>query len=532
MTANRPCGFWKPVAAALLGVAGLATAGYLTGPALLRAQSEEAAVKKLDEQSLQHANALSKAFRAASDRVMPAVVSIQNEVKPKMVRREVRPRGERGERGGVEGFGRGQLPPGFEDLDPLLKRFFEDMPQGGQYDFEMPQMPRQSAGSGVIIDKSGIILTNNHVVAGDGKITVKLHDGREFEAVDVKTDPNTDIAIIRIESDEPLPTATLGDSDKIQVGDWVLALGQPFGLQDTLTAGIISAKQRAVGITKHAEFLQTDAAINPGNSGGPLINLQGEVIGVNTAISSSSGGFQGVGFAVPVNVARWASSQLIADGRVKRAFIGVGIQPVDKDIADQLGLKTAGGAIVTEVVPDSPADKAGIQSQDVIIGFAGQAVQNSAQLYALAGRAEIGSKQPVVLIRDGKRKEVTVTLRELPADLVADTREGEEAPAAESQAQSFDNLGLEVEPLTDEVAQQLNLRDDVQGVVITGVEQGSPAAQAGLAESMVITRVGRREVRSVEDFQAAVEAASLDKGVLLLVKSAEGSRFVVVRGGE
>ncbi|HUE73061.1 MAG TPA: Do family serine endopeptidase [Pirellulaceae bacterium] len=505
---------WKPAAICLV-VSGLGAAGYwAAGGNDLLAQNEGPASRVTPTEAVQHANALSEAFRAASDRVMPAVVSIQHEIKPKLVRRDIRPRG--GNR----------LPRELEELDPLLKRFFEDMPDMDQ--FEMPNTPQQSAGSGVIIDKSGVILTNNHVVAGGGKIMVKLHDGREFEAVDVQTDPTTDIAVLKIKAGDSLPAATLGNSDKAQVGDWVLALGQPFGLTDTLTAGIISAKQRAVGITRHAEFLQTDAAINPGNSGGPLVNLQGEVIGINTAISSSSGGFQGVGFAVPVNVAKWASSQLLKDGKVRRAYIGVGIQPVNKDLADQLGLKTPGGAIVTEVVPDSPAERAGIQVEDVIIGFGGQAVQNSAQLYALAGRSEIGSKQPVTLIRDGKRMELTVTLREQPAKFAATSSREDETPPVESEEASYDNLGLEVAPLDGQVARQLGLRGG-EGVVITGVERGSPADRAGLAESMVITQVNRQAVGSVAEFQAAVKRASLEKGVLLLVKTAEGSRFVVIR---
>ncbi|HZL89106.1 MAG TPA: Do family serine endopeptidase [Pirellulaceae bacterium] len=507
--------WWKPAAWGCLVLCGLAAAGYwASGPGSLIAQSDSPAASEAQERAIGQANALSEAFRAASDRVVRSVVSIQHEIKPKMVRRDVRPRGD------------SRLPKEFEDLDPLLKRFFEDMP--GMDEFDMPSMPQQSAGSGVIIDKSGVILTNNHVVAGGGKITVKLHDGREYEATDVQTDPNTDIAVIKIKAEDSLPTAALGDSDKMQVGDWVLALGQPFGLQDTLTAGIVSAKQRAVGITKHAEFIQTDAAINPGNSGGPLVNLRGEVIGINTAISSSSGGFQGIGFAVPVNVAKWASSQLLKDGKVHRAYMGVGIQPVTKDLADQLGLKTPGGAIVTEVFPGSPADQAGIKPQDVIVGFGGQAVQSSGQIYALAGRAPIGSKQPVVVMRDGKRMELSITLKEQPANFGVASREREEAPAAESEGKSFDNLGLEVAPLTADVARQLGMRE-TKGVVITAVERGSPADVAGLTESMAIMQVGRKPVHSADEFHAALKDASLEKGVLLLVRTAEGSRYVVIR---
>ena len=375
------------------------------------------------------------------------------------------------------------------------------------------------------------MLTNNHVVAGGGKIVVKLHDGREFEATEVKTDPNTDIAVVKIKADGDLPAAVMGDSDVMRIGDWVLALGQPFGLQDTVTAGIISAKQRNVAITKHAEFLQTDAAINPGNSGGPLVNLEGEVIGINTAINSTSGGNQGVGFAVPVNVAKWVSSQLLKDGKVHRAYLGVGIQPVTQDLAGQFGLKTPSGALVTDVFPDSPAAKAGIQPQDVIVEFGGQTIAHSAQLPAIAGRTPIGSKQPVVVLRDGKRVELSMTLREQPANfgVRAEGDENGEEPQAEIHSHQFDKFGLEVAPLSADVAKQLGIKDS-SGVVITSVQEGSPAAKAGLEAGMVVIQVGRKEVKTAAEFEAATKSADLKKGVLLLVRTAEGSRFLVVRG--
>jgi serine protease Do len=498
---------------------------YVAGTSGVLTAQTPAIAKPAPAQAIGHATALSEAFRNSADRVMPAVVSIQNEMQPKLVRRELRaPRG-----------GRPSLPDGFPkefgELDPLLKRFFEDMPGGefpGRDRFEMPDMPRQhSSGSGVIIDKDGIILTNNHVVAGDGKITVRLHDGREFVATEVKTDPNTDIAIVRIKSDKPLPAAKLGDSDAMQIGDWVLALGQPFGLTDTVTAGIISAKGRDINITKHAEFIQTDAAINPGNSGGPLVNLQGEVIGINTAISSSSGGFQGVGFAVPVNVAQWVSSQLLKDGKVHRAYVGIGIQPLNSDLAEQLGTGASEGAVVTDVQPNSPAADAGLQPQDVVVEFGGAAVHSPGQLSALAGRTEIGSKQPVVVIRDGKRMTLHVTVKEQPKGYGDVTASLDEEPAAEETAE-FDRFGLEVAPLTADVAKELNLKS-TDGVVITGVEEGSPAAEAGLETSMVVAQVGKTPVNGVEDFNAALANASPEKGVLLLVRTAQGSRFVVLK---
>ena len=499
--------------------AGLMGSAYVAGTSGILTAETGGVSKPAPAQAIGHATALSEAFRNASDMVLPAVVSIQNETQPKLVKRELRaPRG-----------GRPSLPDGFPkefgEMDPLLKRFFEQMPDGGQ--FEMPDSPRQSSGSGVIIDKAGVILTNNHVVAGEGKITVRLHDGREFVATEVKTDPNTDIAIVKIKADKPLPAATLGNSDAMQIGDWVLALGQPFGLTDTVTAGIVSAKGRDISITKHAEFIQTDAAINPGNSGGPLVNLQGEVIGINTAISSSSGGFQGVGFAVPVNVAKWVSSQLLKDGKVHRAYVGIGIQPLNQELAEQLGAGASEGAVITEVQPNSPAAEAGLQSQDVVVEYGGTVVHSPGQLSALAGRSEIGSKQPVVVVRDGKRLTLHVTVKEQPKGYGDVTASLDEKPAPAESAK-FDQFGLEVAPLTADVAKELNLKS-ADGVVITGVEEGSPAANVGLETSMVIAQVGKQPVHSVDEFNAAMAKASPEKGVLLLVRSAMGSRFVVLK---
>jgi serine protease Do len=494
---------------------------YVAGTSgVLTAQTP--AAKPAPAQAIGHANALSEAFRHASDIVLPAVVSIQNIPEQKLVKRELRaPRG-----------GRPSLPDGFPrefgELDPLLKRFFEELPDMDR--FEMPDMPRQSSGSGVIIDADGIILTNNHVVAGGGKVTVRLHDGRELVATEVKTDPNTDIAIVRVKADKPLPAAKLGNSDSLQIGDWVLALGQPFGLTDTVTAGIISAKGRDINITKHAEFLQTDAAINPGNSGGPLVNLQGEVIGINTAISSSSGGFQGVGFAVPVNVAQWVSSQLLKDGKVHRAYVGVGIQPLNSELAEQLGAGASEGAVVTDVQPNSPAAAAGLKPQDVVVEYGSTPIHSPGQLSALVGRSEVGSKQPVVVLRDGKRQTLYVTVKEQPEGY-GERAEQRFEEAAPSESGKFDHFGLQVEPLTADVAKELGLKS-AEGVVITAVEEDSPAAHAGLEAGMVIAQAGRKNVTSVDDYKAAASSASPEKGLLMLVRSPQGSRFVVLKGNE
>jgi serine protease Do len=311
----------------------------------------------------------------------------------------------------------------------------------------------------------------------------------------------------------------------------VLAVGQPFGLENTVTAGIVSATGRAVGITKYDEFIQTDAAINPGNSGGPLVNLKGEVVGINTAISSVNGGFQGVGFAIPVNVAKWVSSQLMKDGKVHRAYLGVGIQRIDQSIASQLELPSQQGALVTDVQPDSPAAKAGFQPQDVIVEFGGSKIRNPSHLQGVVSRAPIGSKQPVVVLRDGRKVELSVNVREMPANYGEAVRRQAEEEEQPRENRDYDKLGLQVGPLGGDVAQQLGLSGS-SGVVITSVEDGSLAEQAGLSPGMVITQVGRKNVKDVAAFEAEIKNASLDKGVLLLVRSGEGSRFVVIKSSE
>jgi serine protease Do len=508
----------RRVTAAALLVLGLAGSGYLFVPESYLTAQSPTATKAPPAEALNQANTLSDAFRHSANQVLPAVVSIRNEVQPKLTKRDIRtPRGN-------SGNNRPGLPREFGELDPLLKRFFEQMPEME----EMQATPRMSSGSGVIVDSSGLILTNNHVIAGGGKVTVRLYDGREYVATDVRTDPATEIAVIKIKA-TGLPTAQLGNSDELKIGDWVLAVGQPFGLENTVTAGIVSATGRAVGITKHEEFIQTDAAINPGNSGGPLVDLKGRVIGINTAISSSSGGFQGIGFAVPVNVAKWVSSQLEKDGKVHRAYLGVGIQEVNQALADQLGLATPHGVLVTEVQPNSPAAKAGIQSQDVIVDFNGYPVVSPRNLQALAGRATIGTPQSITVIRDGKRVELKVTVQEQPANYGERTTERREETSEEPTKKEFNKFGLEVGPLTGEIGQQLGIQADA-GVVITGVEEGSPADRAGLSPSMVIVQVAKKPVRNVAEFDAAIHSASPEKGVLLLVRSSEGSRFVVLKG--
>jgi serine protease Do len=392
----------------------------------------------------------------------------------------------------------------------------------------MPHDGAGGIGSGVIIDESGIILTNNHVVAGGGDVVVRLHDGREYKAVEVKTDPKTDLAVVRIEGAEDLKVADLGDSEESQVGDWVLALGDPFGLEGTVTAGIISAKGRGIGITDRESFLQTDAAINPGNSGGPLVNLDGQVVGINTAIHSRSGGNQGVGFAIPINLAKWVSKQLIEDGVVRRAYLGVMIQPVNHQLAEQFGVKAKQGVVVSGVQDGTPAEKAGLKAGDVIVEFGGKPVNSPQQLQGLVEQTPIGSKSDLVVVRDGKRVKLNVTVRQQPDEYGLASMRRQGSQPGETESFRFERLGMDVETLTDEVAEQLGVKAD-HGVVITNVRSGGVADRAGLETGMVIVEAGRKPVKSAGDLEKALTDESLEKGLLLLVRTQSGSSFVVLR---
>jgi serine protease Do len=384
-------------------------------------------------------------------------------------------------------------------------------------------------GSGVIYDRSGLVLTNNHVVAGDGEVTVRLTDGREFKAAKVWSDPKTDIAVVKIDGADDLVAAELGDSDEVSVGDWVLALGQPFGLESTVTSGIISAKGRGIGITPRENFLQTDAAINPGNSGGPLVNLDGQVIGINTAISSRSGGSDGVGFAVPVNLAKWVASQLVNGGTVHRAYLGVGIQPVTAALAEQFQVKPRHGVVVTDVYPNTPAANAGLKSGDVIVDYAGLEIRNPQELQVAVERSEIGRPHQIGIVRDGKSMSLTFTPQEQPQDFGMG-REGRESAgrSATPENSAFGKFGFQISELNADVAASLGLKG-VEGVVITAVQSGSPAENAGLESGMVITQVNRQPVKNLDEATRVLKDVQPKDGVLLLVRTEEGSRFIVIR---
>ncbi len=476
-------------------------AGAITAPAVHAATA--------DSSSVAAARDLSAAFRSASEHVLHAVVAIESRAAEPTTEEPLT---------APKGFPEGANP--FEG-SPFEELFRQQFKRGG------PTIPkphrRGGIGSGVIIHRTGLILTNNHVVDGADKVIVRLQDGREFEAYDVKTDPKTDIAILRIKGDNDFPFAELGDSDAVEIGDWVLALGQPFGLESTVTAGIISAKHRGIGITDRENFLQTDAAINPGNSGGPLVNLDGKVIGINTAISSRSGGNDGIGFAIPVNLARWVGKQLVAKGEVSRAFLGVGIQPVTADLAEQFHVAPRQGVLINQVHADTPAEKAGLQSGDVIIEFAGKAVSSPRELQLLVERADIEKSQNVTVQRDGERIEIALRLAALPETFTVSEQRSEGAKTGR-----LESLGLAVENLSAADAGRMGM-DGVRGVLVTGVRRGSAAQEKGIEAGSVITHANHKPVENLAMLNEAIQSGSDDQGVLLSLRTASGSRFVVLK---
>ncbi|HUY91087.1 MAG TPA: Do family serine endopeptidase [Pirellulales bacterium] len=473
--------------------------------------------------ALEHADQLSHAFRKAAEHAIPTVVTIETRTKPRMSSGKGRQFQGENPLGGENPF---KGTP-FEDFFNDKEFQFHSGPGQNGRSFQAPG--REGMGSGVIIDKSGIVLTNNHVVSGADEVTVRLSDGRKFTATDIKTDPETDLAVLRIKADESLPAAKLGDSDKLQIGDWVIAVGNPFGLNSTVSAGIISGKGRELESNKRASFIQTDAAINPGNSGGPLLTLKGEVVGINTAIASNSGGYQGIGFAIPSNQAKWVMSQLIENGVVKRAYLGVAIREVSGELADQLGVGGKHGVLVQEVSPNSPAAKAGFEAGDVITEYAGKAVHSPRDLQHLVERTEVESKQAVKVLRDGKPVELSVVVKPLPAEGSHQLGSSQSDHRGGSHhGYKSDELGVEVAELTKDNAEQFGFAD-YKGVVITEVDAESAAARAGLSEGMLIMKVGAHKVESVEEFKAAVKDASLDKGVLLLARTQDGNRFLVLK---
>ena len=421
---------------------------------------------------------------------------------------------------------RGIVPEGspFEDFF----RDFQDRNNNNE-----GQRPRRSSalGSGFVISEDGFVVTNNHVIEGADEITIEFFSGNELKAKVIGTDPNTDIALLKVEADEPLPFVKFGDSNAARVGDWVIAMGNPLGQGFSVSAGIVSARNRALSGT-YDDYIQTDAAINRGNSGGPLFNMDGDVIGVNTAILSPNGGSIGIGFSMASNVVTRVVDQLQEYGETRRGWLGVRIQDVTEDVADAMGLDQATGALITDV-PDGPAKEAGLLTGDVILSFDGVTVEDTRGLVRQVGNSPVGATVRVTVMRDGKSQTVRVVLGRRE-DANGAGSSSESAPEAEAEPQTKDLLGLTLAPLTDTLRTELGTAEDAQGLAITAVDEASEAFEKGLRTGDIITEAGQQKVTSISELEARVDAAKEAgrKSLLLLVRRAGDPRFVALSLGE
>lgn len=393
-------------------------------------------------------------------------------------------------------------PFGNDPFQDFFDRFFDDMHPRG--------FKQRSLGSGFVIE-GGYILTNNHVVAGADEIKVKLADNREFKAEVKGIDERLDLALLKIDAKEALPTAELGDSDAIQVGEWVIAIGNPFGLAETVTAGIVSAKGRVIGSGPYDDYIQTDASINPGNSGGPLFNTHGEVIGINTAIIS---GGQGIGFAIPINMAKSIIPQLKEKGKVTRGWLGVSIQQVTADLAKSFGLSSENGALVSEIIPESPADKAGLMAGDIIMEFDGKKIHDTAELTKLVAATTVGKKVTLVVLRDGKEKKVAAVIGRLK-----DGNGDEQGAAAQ------DKLGLSVRELNKELAGRFQLKETT-GVVVTELKPDGLAQEAGIAEGDIVKEIDGIKIETLKDYEKAVASHKKGQIIRFLMKRGDSTLYV------
>ncbi len=442
----------------------------------------------------------SAAFEAAAAKVNPSVVPIFSE-EVKIVQNP---------------FGSSEDP--FRQFfgDNFFKHFFGEMPKA-------EKQTVHALGSGVIVSNDGYILTNNHVVQGAQKLTVVMENNRKYTAKVVGTDPQSDVAVIKINASD-LPSAALGNSDELRVGQWVIAVGNPFELMHTVTAGIISAKGRSsVNLAEYEDFIQTDASINPGNSGGALTDLDGNVVGINTAIYSPSGGNVGIGFAIPINMAKSVMEQLIAHGKISRGYLGLLPQDIDESLARALNLKSTKGSLVGDVTGGGPAEKAGIKRGDIITKFNGKEVENSMDLRNAVAAAAPGSSATVMLLRDGREMEVKVVLGERPKNAGGSGGEAEQ-PAQETSKK----LGLSIQTLTSDLAQQLSLKGE-HGVVVTGVEAGGAAEDAGIQRGDLIKQVDRTDVRSVEEFNRIAGKLKSGTSAALLVRRGSNTFYAAIQ---
>lgn len=448
-------------------------------------------------------------FTKLVEEVSPAVVNIRTT--------------ERVTRRSSSGFPRGSMD---EDMLEFFRQFgfpvpgLPQNPRGGRSESvpESRVVPR-GVGSGFIVSADGYVMTNAHVVAGAEEVIVTLTDKREFQAKVIGADERTDVAVLKIDA-ENLPTVKIGNVDRLKVGEWVIAIGSPFGLESTVTAGIVSAKQRDTG--DYLPFIQTDVAVNPGNSGGPLINLRGEVVGVNSQIYSRSGGFMGISFAIPIDEAVGISDQLKSAGRVVRGRIGVQIGPVSNELAESLGIPKNGGALVSAVEKDSPADKAGLQAGDIITAYNGTSISSVSDLPRLVGSTRPGTKSEMEIYRRGTKQVLTVTVDEMQdksAKASAFAAEGDSAKAS-----SAERLGLKVQNLSEQQRKELSVRG---GVIVN--EASGAAAQAGIREGDVVLSIGQTEVLDTDSFKAAVEKVDPKRAISVLVRRGDWAQYVLIR---
>jgi serine protease Do len=417
----------------------------------------------------------------------------------------------------VKGGGRvfRHFSPPSRERDPFRDFFGEDF--FDRFFGEIPQKDyvQRSLGSGFIIDREGYIITNNHVIEGASEIRVRLSTEKEFEAEVVGRDQKTDLALIKIKSFQDLPVEELGDSDRLEIGEWVMAIGNPFGLSHTVTVGIVSAKGRVIGSGPYDDFIQTDASINPGNSGGPLFNMNGEVVGINTAIVAAG---QGIGFAIPINAAREIIPQLKKKGKVTRGGIGVYVQKLTPDLAKSFGLEKSKGALVADVIPGSAAEVGGIQRGDVIVKFDGKDIDEMNELPRIVASTPVGKEVEVGILREGKPMTLKLKVGELK----------DEAAATALEKTKLE-LGMSVQEVTPEIARQLRLSDS-SGVVVNQVEPGSVADDAGVQRGDIIREVNSQNIRNMEDYRSALTKVKKGDVIRLLVRRGERNLYLTIRG--
>jgi serine protease Do len=446
----------------------------------------------------------SNGFTEVAKAVTPAVVNITTVFSEKVSERNLP----------------GNVP---DELRERMEEFF-----GGPFGprgFRGPQGPGEprghrggGQGSGVIVSSDGYILTNNHVIDGAREVNVTLPDKREFKGKIVGTDPKTDLAVVKIDGDN-LPSVAWGDASKLQVGEYVLAVGNPFGLNSTVTLGIVSALGRGrMGITQYEDFIQTDAAINPGNSGGALVNTKGELVGINTAIFSQTGGYQGVGFAVPTSMSKPIYESLVKTGKVARGFLGIGIQDLNQDLAKSFGIKDAKGALVSDVKEDSPADKGDLKQGDIITSYQGLAVEDAMALQRMVTKTTAGTNVPVKVMRDGHEKNLAITIGEQP--------DSSKIARVDSDEKEYAFAGVAVQDLDKDTAKELGLKGKAHGVVVTRVEPDSGADKAGLMPGDVIREINRQPVKSVKDFEKVSSEVRKGEHVLILINRGGNALFL------